>query len=57
MIIFIFIKNVIKQEAVIRVFFDYKLDKILLYREHFDLPSDEELDSAFSQLECSLSCE
>lgn len=46
-----------KQEAVIREFLKDKLDKIVSDREHFNLPSDEELDTAFSQLESSLSCE
>lgn len=46
-----------KQEAVIREFLKDKLDKIVSNREHFNLPSDEELDTAFSQLESSLSCE
>lgn len=43
-----------KQETVIREFLEAKLDKIVAEREHFSMPTDEELDSAFSQLEINL---
>ena len=43
-----------KQETVIREFLEAKLDKIVAEREHFSIPSDKELDSAFSQLEINL---
>lgn len=43
-----------EQEPLIRVFLIEKLDRIVAKREHFCLPSGEELDSAFSQLESTL---
>lgn len=46
-----------EQETVIREFFEEKLDKIVAEREYFSMPSDEELDSAFSRFESDLICE
>lgn len=46
-----------EQETIIRNFLENKLDIIVSKREHFSLPSDEELDAAFSQLESQLACE
>ncbi len=46
-----------EQETIIRNFLESKLDIIVSKREHFSMPSDEELDAAFSQLESQLACE
>lgn len=44
-----------EQESVIRVFLEPKLDEIVMNREQFSLPSDEEMDRAFSEIEKELS--
>ena len=44
-----------EQESVIRDFLEPKLDEIVMNREQFSLPSDEEMDRAFSEIEKELS--
>ena len=43
------------QDSVIRDFLEPKLDEIVMNREQFSLPSDEEMDRAFSEIEKELS--